>query len=155
MAERWDRILDDIPNRDSIRLTRGELLLLDWVLCTGSSLLAPITEDLMSWQDFRLVLWESMPEPDESGVRPSLGVMFDVGDIDAKVLLCAVPTTFSWGDGSDCGFSLKLKLAQRLSGKYTDPKIQQDLDDELAKEAENASKDETENQAQSEPATGD
>lgn len=153
MVERWDRILDDIPNRDSIRLTRGELLLLDWVLCTGSSLLAPITEDLMSWQDFRLVLWESMPEPDESGVRPSLGVMFDVGDIDAKVLLCAVPTTFSWGDGSDCGFSLKLKLAQRLSGKYTDPKIQQDIDD--AKEAENASKDETENQAQSEPATGD
>ena len=128
----WDSILDDIPSSDAIRLTRSELLLLDWVICSGSSLMAPISEDLMAWQDFRLQIWKALPEPDEK----SLGVMFEIGEIDAKVLLAAVPTTFSWGDGLDCGFTLKVKLAARLALTYIDPQIQED-EDARQNEAEN------------------
>ena len=152
-----DRQLNDILRdrlpADTLRLTRGELLLLDWVLCTGSSLMSQITDDLVtSWHDFRLNLWEVMPRPDETGTRPSLGVLFSVSETDAKVLLVAVPTTFPGTDGADCGESLKIKLAERLLGSYVDPQMQRDLEDE--KEKEDASKDEAKDKAPSPPQTG-
>jgi hypothetical protein len=177
--DQWDDLLQGVGSPDSIRLTRGELLLLDWVLCTGSSLMAGVSDDLMAWHVFRITLWEKMPSldpdvkrcenfnlPNHPGkgapetiecqlCRPSLGVMFNIEEVDAKVLLAVVPTTFTWGDGVDCGLSLKLKLSQRLLGTYIDPQIQQDIDDaeveRLAKEKADADKasSEADNQTQS------
>ena len=120
MDRELDNILSDMLPADTVRLTRGELLLLDWVLCTGSSLMAPIADDLFEWHDFRLSLWEAMP-PLDAPLKPSLGVLFSISETDAKIFLTTIPTTFSWGDGLDVGCSLKEKLAARLLGNYVDP----------------------------------
>lgn len=119
----WDNLLG-AP--EEIRLNRDELMLLDWVLCTASSLMVPITDDLVDpWHEFRLRIWETMPEG-----------LFSIEARDAKVLLTAVPTTFSWGTGEDCGFSLKTKLSQWLLGTYSDPG--EENDHENASEAQSS-----------------
>ena len=102
---------------EQIRLVPTELLLIDWILCTGSSLLQmPMDELRDEWHMLRQSVWEAYFANDEE-----LGILFQLSEFQAKTLLTACPTTFAWGDGFDCGFSLKEKLARMLLGTYTDP----------------------------------
>jgi hypothetical protein len=114
----------DLPPSDrieEIRLWAGELLLIDWVICTQSQLLQIDIDDLVqNWHAFRQSVWEAYLSDPDNVDNPS-GVMFSLSDSEAKVLLAAVPTTFRWGDGFDYGCSLKGKLARLLNSTYTDP----------------------------------
>ena len=136
MTEKWD----DLLGSDQVRLTRNELLLMDWSLCTGSGMMAPLVLDLLDWHRLRMEIWKAMPEPDAPlPAKPSLGVMFAMEETTAKLLLCAIPTSYEWGDGADCGFSLKVKLNDFLWGTYSDPQPARDEEDR--KEAANAAND--------------
>ena len=104
---------------ETIRLLPMELLLIDWILCTGSSLLQlPMDELRDEWHMFRQSVWQAYFTPDHD-----MGIMFHLSEYEAKTLLTSCPTTFSWGDGQDYGLSLKSKLAKMLLGTYTDPAL--------------------------------
>jgi len=121
----WDEELRDLTHM--IRFTRNEFLLIDWVLCTGSGLL--LSDDFMAYTDDRISIWECV---DIEG--PQHGVLWPLTESMGHILLAIVPTTFTWGDGVDCGYTLKKKISQFLRGEYIDPQIQQDKDDEEARE---------------------
>jgi len=141
----WDLPPANRDPMDQIRFTRNELLLLDYVLTTGSRLIMPDSLDdlIVKWSEFRSMVWNGVVwierHPEE------LGILFNIDQTDAVILLAAVPTTFTWGDGIDCGFAVKLKLAQLLAGTYEDDVVvtrreaEQKAIEELAKkEAEEA-----------------
>ena len=108
-----------VSNGLLVRFTRGELLLLDWVLCTGSSLMQrPVDELIKEWHDFRVALWIAIG--DKSHDEQEFGVLIPITESEAKVLLTTVPTTMTWGDGADVGVSVKTKLSQLLVGRYKD-----------------------------------
>ncbi len=107
-----------IPPAPGINLDRGELLLVDWVLCSASRLIpnADLDHLLNSWHDMRLAVWKSVAQLD---TPTSSEAKFRLSDTEAKALLAVVPTTFRWGTGPDSGYSLKQKLARFLSsGEY-------------------------------------
>lgn len=106
-----------------IRFTRNELLLLDYVLTTGSRLIMPDSlDDLMvKWGEFRRSVWRAIVQIEDA--PQEIGVLFPLDFSDASVLLASVPTTFTWGDGVDCGFSVKFKLAQFIEGVYEDDMV--------------------------------
>lgn len=100
--------------RPALHLNSDELALLDWVLHYP----LPNTQvDLawhMRWDALRERIWgllavEFAKEKEEQ--KPSKAI-YDliVEEEDVPVLLAIVPTTFRWGAGADCGFSLKVKL---------------------------------------------
>lgn len=100
-----------------LQLNRGELLLLDWILVypmpnTGADL-----DWHMEWQKVRLNIWSGIEELEERA-KGNLEVVTDLvlKDNEVNVLLALVPTTFRWGDGDDCGMSLKIKLYRALVG---------------------------------------
>ena len=125
----WD--IQDITGPAQVRLTRGELLLIDWIISTGSSLLSgKVLDDLVEgWHDFRQTVWRTI------GVTvlndQPLGALIALDEFTVKVLLAACPTTFQWGDGVDHGYRLKVKLFAFLEGTYID-----DLETQAAAQAE-------------------
>ncbi len=50
-----ESILGDSFGTD-VRLTFNELMVIDWVLCAGSGLMASIS-DIMGWKDLRVCVW--------------------------------------------------------------------------------------------------
>lgn len=109
------------PNENQIRLLPLELLLIDWILCTGSSLMQLDTEELLEWGAFRESVWQCYLDPEHK--EQPVGLMFPLSDHEAKTLLMACPTTFTWGDGIDYGLLLKEKLSKLILGIYTDPAL--------------------------------
>src|SRR3990167_2090536 len=117
-------VVDDwtLPHQvETIRVTYGELITLDWVLCTASGLMVGrnLDELVEDWCSFRLDVWKAL---DSQGLTDQpLGVLLPVTAAEAKVLLVVVPTTMTWGQsGEDYGYSLKMKLSQFLLGTYED-----------------------------------
>ena len=118
-------MLDDgweLPSVDSLPVTEEELLLLDWVMCSGSVLIPNASlEDLVTnWSSFRSDVWKclSVINRQKKGVPLQLTAVLEPLAIDefiARTLLAIVPTTFRWGTGADCGYDLKLKLYRFLS----------------------------------------
>jgi hypothetical protein len=103
----------------ALQLNKDELLLIDWVLCVYShTIQADIEEVVEAWHLLRKKVWESI-EGFHSVLTtsPVPTVSFDVDDVEAKWLLGMLPTTFRWGTGPDCGYSLKRKLACFLLGR--------------------------------------
>jgi len=119
-------MLDDgweLPSLDSIPLTEEELLLLDWILCSGSGLIPSATlEDLMAnWSFVRYDIWKhisALHRQKKNGsteINRVLTELFEIDEFTARTLLALTPTTFRWGTGADCGYALKLKLYRFLS----------------------------------------
>ena len=115
----WGPIMSDkkgaVPAEPGIKLDQGELLLLDWVLCGASRSIpnADLGYLLEKWHEFRLDIWRGIGQlkaPDANEVRLAFT------DLEARALLAVVPTTFRWGTGPDCGYTLKTKLAKFLLG---------------------------------------
>jgi hypothetical protein len=101
-----------------LKLNTQELLLLDWVLCPASGLIpgAEVETLVKGWESTRNQVWALLsklpPDGGEGGeYRP-----FSLRELDAKFLLGVVPTTFRWGTGADCGFSLKRRLYLFIQG---------------------------------------
>ena len=103
-----------LPADPTPRLDMGELLLIDWIICGSSRLLPNADLDYLvkSWHTFRLQVWKTLDEFTDPAIteRP-----FIIGIPEAKALFALAPTTFRWGTGSDCGFSLKQKLSRYLA----------------------------------------
>lgn len=100
--------------RPALHLNSEELALLDWVLHYP----LPNTQvDLawhMRWNPLRERIWELLAiafDREKENPKPA-GATYDliVEEEDVPVLLAILPTTFRWGAGDDCGFSLKVKL---------------------------------------------
>ena len=123
-------VLDDqdwaLPQIESISPNNEELLLLDWILSSASGLIPGASlDDLMErLSNLRMDVWKGILEikndpdrnlPPEAGTVPLL-----MDDFTARVLLAIVPTTFRWGTGADCGYSLKIKLYNFLTGGIYD-----------------------------------
>lgn len=123
MANEWS--LPDQSNYQ-VRILKMELLLLDWVLCTASSLMQTDVEELIEhWTDLRIRIWDSYLSEDQP-----LGIMLDFSRAEITILLITIPTSYFWGDGVDYGLSLKTKLAEALLGIYTDPTLTAELEAE-------------------------
>jgi len=132
----WDGLLEALPGTGAIRLTRNELLLLDWVLCMQSGLMISVAEDIVGdWHEFRMRVWRGIL--DQAHLAEPEGIMFEIDETDAIVLLVALPTTFNWG-AEDCGFSLKAKLATSLDGNYTDPILEREVQENASENATEA-----------------
>ena len=103
---------------DSIYLVRDELLLLDWILCGASRLLPNYELDYLisGWNDNRIEIWKLLEELSIHEEIPT-SCVFSMNDGTAKVILALCPTTFRWGTGIDCGYSLKTKVARFLRGE--------------------------------------
>ncbi|NIR13698.1 MAG: hypothetical protein GWN86_07010 [Desulfobacterales bacterium] len=101
-------------------LTIDELLLIDWALCSSSGCIPGASlQELQEWRPFRESLWEviidaDFPGPNNVNPKPN---PFDVGPVNASILLPIIPTSFRWGTGPDCGFTLKIKLAKVIFGR--------------------------------------
>ena len=119
-------VLDDgweLPALESITVTEEELLLLDWVTCSGSGLIpnAPLEDLVTNWSSFRYDVWKGISSlrrqmkgvPTE--ITRTLTEVLTMDEFTAKALLAVTPTTFRWGTGIDCGYELKLKLYRFLS----------------------------------------
>jgi len=116
-------VLDDqdwqLPPVESINLTKEEFLLLDWVMGSASGLIIGATlEDLMErWAPLRFDVWKSIYDLEISRGISTAVYSLSMDDFTARVLLAVVPTTFRWGTGTDCGFSMKIKLYRFLIGE--------------------------------------
>jgi len=118
-------MLDDgweLPSVDSLPLTEEELLLLDWVMCSGSVLIPNASlEDLVTnWSSFRSDVWKCLSVINRQKKRIPVQLTTEleplaIDEFIARTLLAIVPTTFRWGTGADCGYDLKLKLYRFLS----------------------------------------
>lgn len=109
----------ELPKFDMVELTEEELLLLDWVICSASGLLPNVTLDelMNNWNSTRLKVWESILNiKNIKKTQQVTTIPFEVDEITARVLLSVTPTTFRWGTGNDCGYSLKLKLYRFING---------------------------------------
>ena len=123
MTAEWDLPLSG----DSVRLTRNELLLLDYVFCTASMLAQEEVEGLLDYHPLRMEIWQKVDIIDREE-SPQHGMLCTFGADTIALFLALIPTTFMYGN-EDAGFSLKMKLAQRLSNTYVDPQIEQDKAD--------------------------
>lgn len=105
-----------LPPDPTPMLDQGELLLLDWIICSASRLLpdAGLDELVVKWHDTRVRVWEALRRFQEPGTTE---VPFPLEDAEAKVILACCPTTFRWGVGPDSGYSLKLKLLELFAPK--------------------------------------
>lgn len=116
-------VLDDqdwqLPQLENIKATAEELMLLDWILCSGSGLIPGATVDdlLERWASVRFDVWKGLNDIERTKIGPLGTVSFEMDEFTAKVLLALTPTTFRWGTGTDCGFSLKMKLFHFLTGE--------------------------------------
>jgi len=123
-------VLDDqswqLPPMDSIKVSEEELLLLDWVIGSASGLIPGATlDELMSnWSSLRVDVWQHIYEikklPTSSSGPSGILCSLSMDDFMARVLLAIVPTTFRWGTGPDCGYSIKMKLCRFLLGDKDD-----------------------------------
>jgi len=105
-----------LPPEPGIKLDQGELLLLDWVLCGASRLIPNADLDylLENWHDCRISIWRAIGQlkaPNANDVKLAFT------EPEAKALLALCPTTFRWGTGPDCGYTLKQKLSKFLMGE--------------------------------------
>jgi len=132
-------VLDDqdwqLPLINFIKVNEEELLLLDWVIGSASGLIPGATlDELMSnWSSLRFDVWQHIHElkqlPSLSSGPSGILCSLSMDDFMARILLAVVPTTFRWGTGSDCGYSIKMKLCKFLIGeKNDDDKNQADSD---------------------------
>ena len=142
-------MLDDgweLPSLDSISVTEEELLLLDWIMCSGSGLIPSATlEELVTyWSAFRYDVWKGISAltkqrkgvPTE--INRAITESLTIDEFTVRTLLAIIHTTFRWGTGADCGYELKLKLYKFLSKEV-------ELDASNAEnEADSSSKDESE-----------
>ena len=118
-------MLDDgweLPSLENISLTEEELLLLDWVMCSGSVLIPNASlEDLVTnWSSFRFDVWKCISTFNRqkkvvSAQLTGVTELLAFDEFIARTLLAIIPTTFRWGTGADCGYDLKLKLYRFLS----------------------------------------
>ena len=119
-------MLDDgweLPSLDSISVTEEELLLLDWIMCSGSGLIpsATLEELVTNWSAFRYDVWKGISAltkqrkgvPTE--INRAITESLTIDEFTVRTLLAITPTTFRWGTGADCGYELKLKLYKFLS----------------------------------------
>ena len=106
-----------IPAVESIKLTEEELLLLDWVMCSGSQLIPNASlEDLVTnWSSFRADVWKGISSINRYNKNLAVTESLPIDEFLVRTLLALVPTTFRWGTGADCGYELKLKLYRFLS----------------------------------------
>ena len=125
-------VLDDqdwqLPLVEFIKVNEEELLLLGWVIGSASGLIPGATlDELMSnWSSLRFDVWQHIYEL-KSGSSPGSMCSLSMDDFTARILLAIVPTTFRWGTGPDCGYSIKMKLCRFLLGeKDDDDKAQAD-----------------------------
>ena len=72
-------------------------------------------EQLMAWHNFRMDVWAGILHIERTGAGSTAA--FAITEQEAKILLAVIPTTFRWGTGIDCGYSLKQKLAKFLRGE--------------------------------------
>ena len=124
-----------------IRLTKDELVVLDWVLCTGSGLMMPPDiQSLREWHPFRIRIWSHVYIMELNPDNYPFGILFAVEEDDAEILLLAVPTTMTWGKDTDSGFNLKLKLSRMLLGTYEDESaiFQREAEEKLDRETKEA-----------------
>ena len=123
-------VLDDIwniPILESIEVTEDELLLLDWIMFSGSQLIpnAPLEDLVTKWSSFRYDVWKSISAFNRrkkvKPVDPTEPIItveqLEIDEFLARTLLALVPTTFRWGTGVDCGYELKLKLYRFLANE--------------------------------------
>ncbi len=142
-------MLDDgweLPSLDSISVTEEELLLLDWIMCSGSGLIpsATLEELVTNWSAFRYDVWKGISAltkqrkgvPTE--INRTITESLTIDEFTVRTLLAIIPTTFRWGTGADCGYELKLKLYKFLSKE-----VEFDASS-TENEADSSSKDESE-----------
>ncbi|HEY3118761.1 MAG TPA: hypothetical protein VGK54_18625 [Chloroflexota bacterium] len=102
-----------------MRIPQPELWVIDWVLCSqGESVNGQKLEALMSWRDLRERIWRAQMSAElatEDPAKPAEAEI-ELSPEEYELLLAIVPTTFRWGTGEDCGFSLKRRIAQELWG---------------------------------------
>lgn len=96
-----------------LKLSREELLLIDWILTYPMPNMQVDLDWHMRWKQVRLTVWNKiihMPPIGEDTV--------ELSKEDVETMLCMTPTTFRWGrNPEDCGYSLKVKLAKYLLGE--------------------------------------
>ena len=132
-------VLDDqdwqLPLVEFIKVNEEELLLLDWVVGSASGLIpgATLDELMTNWSFLRFDVWQHIYELKklQSSGSSTAGkeLPLSMDDWTARTLLAIVPTTFRWGTGQDCGYSIKMKLCRFLIGERDDDdKAQTDSD---------------------------
>ena len=105
-----------------LQLDRDEFLLVDWILCGASRLLPDCAlEELHKWDDVRFSVWGALRFADQCSMVDPPKVIpatqaLTIRATDAAILFALAPTTFRWGTGPDCGYSLKAKLSAYLEG---------------------------------------
>jgi len=116
-----------LPLVEFIKVNEEELLLLDWTIGSPSGYIPGATlDELMSnWSSLRLDVWQHIYElkklpTSSSGSPPGALCSLSMDDSMARILLAVVPTTFRWGTGPDCGYSIKMKLCSFLLGEKND-----------------------------------
>ena len=87
-----------IPALESIKLTEEELLLLDWVMCSGSLLIPNASlEDLVTnWSSFRADVWKGISAINRYNKNLPITESLPIDEFLARTLLAVVPTTFRW-----------------------------------------------------------
>jgi len=132
----------ELPVVENITVTEEELLLLDWVMCSGSGLIpnAPLEDLVTNWSSFRYDVWRGISSltRQKKGQPTQISSLTESLPIDeflARTLLAIVPTTFRWGTGSDAGYDLKLKLYKFLAKEIEiDANITEDETDSSTKD---------------------
>lgn len=102
-----------------MRIPQPELWVIDWVICgQGESVNGQKLESLMSWRDLRERVWRAQITAELATEDPAKPVEaeLELSPDECEQLLAIIPTTFRWGTGEDCGFSLKRRIAQELWG---------------------------------------
>lgn len=112
-ADDWS--LPPLHDADAIDVSEGELLLIDYTLCSVSRFLPDYTMDslLEDWHDVRMRVWQAL-----DGISNGAEVPLELDTIVAKRLLAVLPTTHHWGTGPDFGRALKAKIAAWLRCEY-------------------------------------
>ena len=123
-------VLDDIwniPILEAIEVTEDELLLLDWIMFSGSQLIpnASLEDLITNWSSFRYDVWKSISAFNRrkkvKPVDPTEPIItveqLEIDEFLVRTLLALVPTTFRWVTGVDCVYELKLKLYRFLANE--------------------------------------
>ena len=112
--------IDDLLNprhNPTAKLSEDELLLIDWVLSVYSHTI-PYESNDESLRLLRLRVWETIDVINPASASNSNCVVpFQTDQEEATMLLAVLTTTYRWGTGPDCGYSLKRKLSCFLMGK--------------------------------------
>lgn len=112
-------MLSEWLDKKSISLNVEEILLIDWTIC-GASRIIPNMEVVplvVDWHPLRMTLWDAVSLLGNDSKKE---IKLPVEESEARTLLALAPTTFRWGTGPDCGFSLKQKLSRFLQGETND-----------------------------------